>query len=270
MDQKSTHSVIPSGEVPCVWMDAGVTDFKLCDQELRCETCNFNTQVLNKHKELQNVAPQKKTLVKDQAKAQTAESIFKNVLTKKLEGLQSFDPPTDRMYSRTHFWIQQNESGDYRIGIDHMMADFLRPILSIVISKSPLVISKHDPFCWIVLPGGAITLRSPVDAYIHRFNPVLNHKPNLLSSAPFDAGWIMDIKIKSKALNGFYSSPEANQILSRKLKNIEHSFLHAFRHLHSSIGTSLFDGGTGIESIEDILTPKVYLSIVNRILHIPT
>ena len=39
MNNLSTNSVIPEGELRCVWMDAGITNFKLCDQEYRCKLC---------------------------------------------------------------------------------------------------------------------------------------------------------------------------------------------------------------------------------------
>jgi hypothetical protein len=57
MEKKSTQSVIPQGELRCVWMDAGVTGFKLCDQEFRCESCEFNNSV--QKRQLGTVNPRK-------------------------------------------------------------------------------------------------------------------------------------------------------------------------------------------------------------------
>jgi glycine cleavage system H protein len=269
MENQSTHSIIPAGELRCVWMDAGVTEFKLCDQELRCESCSFNTNILQEQ-ESKNIPLQNKSDASGQERALTAEVLYKRALTKKLDNLRTFKAPKDRMYSRSHYWIQQNGPGEFRIGINHILANFLRPVLSIVISKAPFNINKHDPFFWIVLPGGAMTLRSPIDATIRRFNPALNQKPSLLTNVPFDDGWIMEVNTKSKVLNGFVPSHESHPLMNRTLKNVEHSFIQAFRHLHQTAGTTLFDGGVDIENIENILGPKVYLSVVNRILHLPT
>lgn len=30
---------LPSGDMPCVWMSAGLLSFKLCDRQGECETC---------------------------------------------------------------------------------------------------------------------------------------------------------------------------------------------------------------------------------------
>ena len=269
MEKKSTQSVIPQGELRCVWMDAGVTGFKLCDQELCCETCEFNNTIQKRQLGTVNPRNEKESMVPMEGKATTADALFRNTMKNYLEGLCTVVVPQDRMYNRSHYWVQENETGKYRIGINHILANFFQPILSIVVSKAPSSIRRHDPFCWIILPGGTITLRSPIDATICKFNPGLQQKPNLLGMSPFDEGWIMEITTKAKGLNGFSSAPDSLQNSERTMHNIEHSFTHAFRQNHPSAGTTLFDGGIGVNSIESILGPKVYLEVVNRIVHFP-
>jgi len=269
MEKKSVQTVIPQGELRCVWMDAGVTGFKLCDQEFRCESCEFNNTVQKRQLEVVNPRNEEESVIPIKEKAMTADALFKNTLKNYLEGLHSAVVPQDRMYNRSHYWLQENETGEYRIGINHILANFFQPILSIVVLKAPSSIRRHDPFCWIILPGGAITLRSPIDATICKFNPALQQKPNLMSMSPFYEGWIMEITTKTKGLSGYSFAPDSRQNTERIMRNIEHSFTHAFRNNHPSAGTTLFDGGIGVNSLESILGPKVYLEVVNRIVHFP-
>jgi glycine cleavage system H lipoate-binding protein len=269
MEKKSTQSVIPQGELRCVWMDAGVTGFKLCDQEFRCEFCEFNNTIQKRQIGTVNPHNEEKPVIPMEEKTMTADTLFRNTLKNYLDGLHAVAVPQDRMYNRSHYWVQENKTGEYRIGINHIIANFFQPILSIVVSKAPSSIRRHDPFCWIILPGGAITLRSPIDATICKFNPALQQKPNLMGMSPFYEGWIMEITTKTKGLNGFSSAHDSRQNTERTMRNIEHSFTHAFRHNHPSAGTTLFDGGIGVNSIESILGPKVYLEVVNRIVHLP-
>ncbi len=269
MEKKSTQSIIPQGELRCVWMDAGVTGFKLCDQKFHCEFCEFNNTIQKRQLGTVNSRNEEESVILMEGKAMTTDTIFRNTLKNYLEGLHAVVVPQDRMYNRSHYWVRENETGKYRIGINHILANFFQPILSIVISKAPLIIRRHDPFCWIILPGGAITLRSPVDATICKFNPALQQKPNLLGMSPFDEGWIMEITTKTKGLHGFSSAQDSRQNTERTIRSIEHSFAHAFRHDHPSAGTTLFDGGIGVNSIESILGPKVYTEVVNRIVHFP-
>jgi glycine cleavage system H lipoate-binding protein len=270
MKNQSTNSVIPEGELRCVWMDAGVAEFKLCDQEFRCEKCAFNMNVTQQNRE--NTIPLDEQEMQHSAdsKSMTADALFNNILKNRLDHLRTFNIPQDRTYSRGQFWIQQNETGNYRIGINHILANFFQPILSIVISKAPANIHRHDPFCWIVLPGGAITLRSPIEATITRFNPELQLKPNLLSVAPFNDGWIMEIATKSKGLSSFTSSTDSQRLVKRTLHNAEHIIKQTYQHLLPSAGTTLFDGGVRMSTIESILGPTMYKEVVNRITHFPS
>jgi glycine cleavage system H lipoate-binding protein len=270
MENQSTNSVIPEGEYRCVWMDAGIADFKLCDQEFRCESCAFNMNVTQQHRETTVPQTQQETQHSTNGKAMTADALFSSLLKKRLDHLRAVDVPQDRTYSRGQFWIQQHEAGNYRIGINHILANFFQPILSIVISKAPANIYRHDPFCWIVLPGGAITLRSPIEATITRFNPALQQRPNLLTDAPFNDGWIMEITAKSKGLTSLTSSTDAHRLVKRTLQNAEHIFKQTFQHLQPSIGTTLFDGGVNMGTIESILGPTIYKEVINRITHFPS
>ena len=271
MKNQSTNSVIPDGELRCVWMDAGIIEFKLCDQKFCCETCAFNKNITQQciEKTLPH-HPQQETQPSTDSRAMTADAFFHNVLEKRLDHLRTVYIPQDRIYSRGQFWIQQNATGNYRVGINHILANFFQPILSIVISKAPANIHRHDPFCWIILPGGAITLRSPIDATITRFNPALQHIPDLLNVAPFSDGWIMEITAKSKGLNSFTSSADSQRLVKRTLHNVEHLFKQTFQHLQPSAGTTLFDGGVRLGTIESILGPTIFRDVVNRITHFPS
>jgi hypothetical protein len=128
MEKKSTQSVIPQGELRCVWMDAGVAEFKLCDQGFRCETCEFNNNT--QKQPLGSAVPRNKeeSVVPTEEKVMTADSLFKTTLRNHLEDLRTFAVPQDRMYSRNHYWIQENETGEYRIGINHILANFFRSV----------------------------------------------------------------------------------------------------------------------------------------------
>jgi glycine cleavage system H lipoate-binding protein len=270
MENRSTHSVIPEGELRCVWMDAGIAEFKLCDQEFRCEKCAFNLDVMQQGNEPASQLVHHEPPPSNGNKGMTADAIFQSVLKNRLDHLRNVDIPQDRMYSHGQFWMQQQETGSYRIGINHILANFFQPILSIVISKAPTTIHRHDPFCWIILPGGSITLRSPIEATITQFNPALQQKPNLLSDAPFTDGWIMEITAKSKGVNSFTSSTSSSRLAKRTLHTVEHIFKQTFQHLQPPAGTTLFDGGVSMGTIEGILGPAIYTEVVNRITHFPS
>ena len=147
MKNQTTNSVIPDGELRCVWMDAGVTEFKLCDKQFCCDTCTYNMNVMQQHKHKDTPHFQDDSQPTTGGRTMTADSIFNSVLKKRLEALRNVSIPQDRIYNRGQFWIQQNAAGNYHVGINHILANFFQPILSIVISNAPANIHRHDPFC---------------------------------------------------------------------------------------------------------------------------
>jgi hypothetical protein len=93
--------------------------------------------------------------------------------------------------------------------------------------------------------------------------------PNLLSAAPLTDGWIMEITAKSKGLSSFASLTDSQRLAKQTLHTIEHIFKQTFQRLQPTAGTTLFDGGVSLSSIESILGPTVYREVVNRITHFP-
>ncbi len=270
MENKSVINLIPEGASRCVWMDAGVTEFKLCDQEFHCETCSFDKNFIQQNTETIILHDQKETQFFSKSDTMTSDDLFSIILKKRLDQMRNANIPNDRNYNHGQFWIQQIKTGNYKIGVNHILTNLFNPILSIVTSKVPSVIHKHDPFCWIILPGGAITLRSPIEATITQFNPALQLKPDLLRTAPFNDGWIIKLKAKSKVLADFTSSDDSKLLTNKALSNVEHIFKREFHHLQPSVGSTLFDGGVSFDTIENIFGPTVYREIVNRITHLPS
>lgn len=45
MSRQYELSTIPQGELRCVWMDADIVDYKLCNLKLCCEGCPFDAQI---------------------------------------------------------------------------------------------------------------------------------------------------------------------------------------------------------------------------------
>ena len=79
----------------------------------------------------------------------------------------------------------------------------------------------------------------------------------------------MEITAKSKGLNTFASSIDSQRLTKQMLHSVEHIFKQTFQRLQPTAGTTLFDGGVSLNTIESILGPTVYREVVNRITHFP-
>ena len=64
MKPNAIYSIIPDGDKKCIWMDAGVTGFKLCDLNFKCDTCEFNKEITQKQNTCQTPQHEKKSIIK--------------------------------------------------------------------------------------------------------------------------------------------------------------------------------------------------------------
>ena len=40
--KKTSYKVVPPGKKKCIWMEAGVVSYKLCDNNFDCQTCSYD------------------------------------------------------------------------------------------------------------------------------------------------------------------------------------------------------------------------------------
>jgi glycine cleavage system H protein len=272
MSTTNTYTIIPEGELRCVWMDAGVVGFKLCDQHMECESCQFHQQVtLHQYSEAQEAnAPLANAAAS--ANSATAKDLFSNLVRTQTEKLRRQSLPDDRLHHRNHFWIQKKPVGNkYLFGIDHVAAEFFRPVLSVVFAPAPAIVKQNDPCCWLVTTAGAIPVRCPLDATIMSYNPALALQSGLIDNDSYQSGWLMELTVKARAkgLDEFVEHQHAAQQFERQLHSIETVFMDAFDHVQPSAGITMNDGGVVMDSIPAVLGQKMYYNIISRLLQLP-
>jgi glycine cleavage system H lipoate-binding protein len=267
MEAQSSQSVIPENELRCVWMDAGVVEFKLCDRAFECESCEFDS-LIRRQREFDEQAAFSSPPSRNAAgrEARSAEELFVDSLRKRLAPLQGQRLLEDRLYHRSHYWLRPETDETYQFGIDHIAANLIHPVLSIVLPNAPFAVRRHDPFCWIVLTGGPLPLRSPVDGVILQYNEDLKRHPSLINDEPYERGLIMNVKLgdRKRGLSNFLRSEEAAKKIGQQFEDVKQAFLQAFRQSKPTAGATLFDGGVRLENIEVILGPPLFLNAVDR------
>jgi glycine cleavage system H lipoate-binding protein len=109
------RKVVPDGEKECVWAEAGVVPYKLCNSHFDCTNCSFDI-VMRGGNEL----------------------IPRRISSKGGELC------THRFYSQCHTWAQVEEKGYVRIGIDDFGQNILGPIEEICLPLRDEKIGKKS------------------------------------------------------------------------------------------------------------------------------
>jgi glycine cleavage system H protein len=113
--------------------------------------------------------------------------------------------PTDRKYLETHEW-HKVEGDTATIGITQIAADELTDITYVSLPKLGAKVSANKPFGEIESVKATSDLYSGLSGEIVAVNDGLNNDPGLVNRDPFNAGWMIKVKLSNPA--------EAEKLLS--------------------------------------------------------
>lgn len=155
----------------CVWVDAGLITYKLCDRNFDCERCPL-----------------------DAALHGTSRQRGANLGSRGHQRIRQQGFPEDRYYCGGHTWLRPLDGdGRVRFGIDEFAASLMPAPEGLRAVASPHLVYRGQPLCEIVTEDGSLSLSSPIDACIARWNCALHDDPGALISAPYEEGWIVEL-----------------------------------------------------------------------------
>ena len=157
------RKTVPTGEKECVWAEAGVVPYKLCDSRFDCTNCSFDSVMRGGD-----------DLIPRRVRSRGGELC------------------THRFYSHRHTWAQVEEKGYVRIGIDDFGQNILGPIDKICLPLRDEKIVKKS--IRIKARSSIIPLISPVDGYVVEVNEDLAQQPELANICPYEEGWLVLIR----------------------------------------------------------------------------
>ena len=149
----------------CVWMDAGVVDYKLCDRNYVCEHCAFDEALHGQRGE----PGHRETLLETQW-CEIAHGLF---------------------YQPDHTWMRIEENGEVRIGLDDFGQRLLGAAYALALLPPETELTRGDLFCRLTLQFGGVTLHSPISGKVRRINSSLILHPSLVNRDPYGSGWMM-------------------------------------------------------------------------------
>jgi glycine cleavage system H protein len=197
----------------------------------------------------------------------TPKEYFERSLEDFFQPLLSVRLPNDRLYNRSHVWVQDDSASTATIGVDHIGAYFLQPIVSVVLPQTPSRIEYKSPCTWLVLREGTIALRSGVAGIATEANNNLLEHPYLLLDDPYNAGWLLHVKKSDskEPRSELLTADDFTPMFHEEVRGVREKFAAAFRKSQPSVGPTLFDGGEPVKSVQEILGQKKYFEIICKL-----
>lgn len=263
-----SYNIIPDNESHCVWMDAGLVNYKLCDKNFECDGCPFDRVMRTEHHPFaERAVMQSDTEAVHTVQRDNSDAMFDDVIHHLIGPLKRTALPNDRLYFSNHSWLQKLEDGRCRIGLNGYVSHLVQPIMAAIVSNTPSRIEKDSPFAWFIRDDQTYTIHSSVAGIVTETNGALSAKPSLVTSDPYDRGWLITIDPRdaSEESARYFTADDFRVRLNTDISKMESLLLSTLAKQRKEIGTSMFDGGFRIETIEQFIGEKRYDQLLSRL-----
>lgn len=249
---RSTATKAPEAR-PCVWMTAGLLSYRLCDRDFDCEHCPLDAA-------LRGVPPRRDAVGPPHAAV-------------------SF--PGDRRYGRGHTWVlnggaeaaEGSEAREgtspcghvARVGLDGLAVALLGAPRGVRLGPVGESLHEGDALCEVDLEAGWLSVRSPLDGYLVRGNPVLDDAPASLVSEPYGAGWLAEVALDGEPPD----LVDVDRAWERARLDLRHFRRRAALEMlagEAELGPTLPDGGELVSDLPGLLGPQRYLELLRELL----
>ncbi|MBW7888815.1 MAG: hypothetical protein H3C35_10740 [Bacteroidetes bacterium] len=268
----TTHNIIPEGEHYCVWMDAGLVNFKLCDRNYECEHCPFDAVIRSQNggrrsAEDAGCETKKKFTALKAESSENIDTIICRALDDNFQNISSQHLPEKRRYFSNHTWMMPLNEHQCVIGIDHFLANIVSPIRSVATPQPPTYVQHNAPCAWLLRGTETLAVRAPIAGDIVEVNPLLMHNAIRVNDDPYESGWLVKCSPKQPSESlASYEASQFHQVLKQDSEKLRTMFYAEFQRSRPRIGTSMYDGGAIIDNIEQIIGTKKFIEIINRLL----
>ena len=105
--------------------------------------------------------------------------------------------PENLRYTKEHEWVSEVSSNKFRIGITDYAQSALGDIVYIQLPKIGTEV-KANSVCGEVESTKSVSeIYAPISGKVVSVNNNLDSKPEIINSAPYGEGWIVEIEISS-------------------------------------------------------------------------
>lgn len=249
MDSSSKQkqcTVVPSKELCCIWMTAGIVSYQLCDREYDCDTCPLDAALRKQFS---------KHVVSE---SHTNQSHVPSLTEETCDTLR---------FSDNHFWIELKHDHIVRVGIEHRLASVLLTPKAIVLPTLGQKLTKGQTCIWIVLEQRIFSLAAPINGEVVSRNLESVDNPQVLFRDPYRSGWLFELNIKASLAHyaHFMIAEDAEGKYRKDSDRLKDLLLQAVPKSTEHVGLTLPDGGLILKNISEVLGASTYFDIVQKV-----
>jgi glycine cleavage system H lipoate-binding protein len=212
---------------PCLWMQAGVVEFKGCNNYYDCITCKYDLgmqKAVAKGKQIswQNAMRRQPDLDRIcrhsltnriarricaydyQCATCDFDQFFEDVLTPKtknipfeMQAVKGFDVPMDCYFHNGHTWARIESGGSIRIGLDDFALKLLGEADALDLPLMGKELDQGAAGWGLQRKDNLADVLSPVNGVITEVNQKVRENPGLANREPYGDGWLFTVRTPS-------------------------------------------------------------------------
>lgn len=238
--------VLPPEESRCVWMDAGILSYQLCDRAFDCDNCPLDA-AMRKHQPgpIPRVEPPVEPMPGPEARAALRE---------------------DCRYTRGHCWVRTLSRYTLRVGLEPSLGAALVDPREVVLPAGGQRLRREHACAWVVVDGGTLAIDAPATGITSACNEHLAVNPHLLSQEPFDHGWLFEMDWTAASTEDplLLTASAAAPHFERHANAFRASLRRAMPGEDSRVGATLADGGEPLRNLAAVIGPRRYFELLRR------
>jgi len=238
------------GSMKCLWMLAGVVDYKLCDRQYDCDECPFDAAIRDGAHAHRGLDP-------------TAETDPLGRIN-----VQGYELTPMLFYHPYHVWARIEDAGSVRIGLD----DFGQRLMGRVYATelpTPGTMVSQGVACWRVAHhAGDTSIAAPVSGRVLQVNPSLSQHPSLINRDPYGEGWVLVIQPAhlEQDLKQLYYGGKVEQWYERDIEKLYRAMSDLLASSLPAVGATMQDGGSPIKDFTSLLTADQMRQMIDSFL----
>lgn len=244
----------------CVWVNAGVLNYKLCDRDFDCEHCPLDA-ALRDHTNgcTEDDAPLSLTEV-EFPQWDSVSADFQPLL----EPLHTLQLCQSARYSANHVWVRLLASGMVRMGLDSFAAALLPDDAQLVTVAHNTVLREGEAFGWVYAWNQTLPLPAPISGIVSCRNRERLDSAGQLRSSPYNGGCLLTIApaVGTLATAHVHSPAAHGRRIQRHCRGILERL--ARTAADPNLGVCLNDGGAPVENLAEMLGHERYWSLVKH------
>ena len=206
----------------CIWADAGVIPFKLCDSNFDCQSCEFDRamtesaiKLLAKRRKLAGEPAEQRAPWESKMRQRFGErrkchlmkssfchecsfdelledqfDIFLAPEKPRLHEVFGIQVPISNFLHRGHTWVALENAGRVRLGMDDFSQKVFGPASKINLPKIGQHIKANEPFLTLGRQSNKAEVLAPLEGVIEAVNPQVRKSPQLAHDDPYVEGWL--------------------------------------------------------------------------------